>query len=243
MPDDNAPNGVVAPFWRDMILDVANGSGITVATAGSAVTIVEWDDMRPFSGDADVLDFQVVFMNEAVGDQPSIVFTYDNVSHVTPDTLGTSIGFESVDGQTGLTTHYVGASEPIGDIGTDIVSGSQLCFTLQDPDNTQLLTFSLVVTEDNAGGPIELFATSSLPANVGTKAENSEINANAVVAVKGDWDGDGDVDMMDIRALTRAIQLRQDIDMSFDFNDDGQVTYTDVRLLQRMCTRSRCAVE
>ena len=61
--------------------------------------------------------------------------------------------------------------------------------------------------------------------------------------MKGDWDGDGDVDMMDIRALTRAIQLRQDIDMSFDFNDDGQVTYTDVRLLQRMCTRSRCAVE
>lgn len=242
MPDDNAPNGVVAPFWRDMILDVANGSGITVATAGSAVTIVEWDDMRPFSGDADVLDFQVVFMNEAVGDQPSIIFTYDNVSHATADTLGTSIGFESVDGLTGLTTHYVGDGEPIGDIGSDIASGSQLCFTLQDPDNTQLLTFSLVVTEDNAGGPIELFATSSLPANVGTKAENSEINANAVVAVKGDWDGDGDVDMMDIRALTRAIQLRQDIDMSFDFNDDDQVTYTDVRLLQRMCTRSACAV-
>lgn len=60
--------------------------------------------------------------------------------------------------------------------------------------------------------------------------------------VIGDYDGDGDVDMLDIRALIRAIQLRQTIDASFDFNDDGQVTYTDVRLLQRMCTRTRCTV-
>ena len=60
--------------------------------------------------------------------------------------------------------------------------------------------------------------------------------------VKGDWDADGDVDINDIRGLTRAIQLRQEISLSFDFNDDGKVTYTDVRLLQRMCTRPRCAV-
>ena len=63
-----------------------------------------------------------------------------------------------------------------------------------------------------------------------------------VQVVEGDYDGDGDVDMMDIRALTRAIQLRQTIDNSFDFNEDGQVSYTDVRLLQRMCTRTRCAI-
>ena len=113
---------------------------------------------------------------------------------------------------------------------------------MQDPDNTKLLTFSLEVTEDNAGGPVQLQAMSSLPNNVGTKTEDSPINANAVVAVSGDWDGDGDVDISDIRALIRAIQLRQDIDLSFDFNDDGQVNYTDVRLLQRMCTRSGCAV-
>ena len=63
-----------------------------------------------------------------------------------------------------------------------------------------------------------------------------------IQVVEGDYDGDGDVDIMDIRALTRAIQLRQTIDNSFDFNEDGQVSYTDVRLLQRMCTRTRCAI-
>ncbi|WP_166425666.1 ExeM/NucH family extracellular endonuclease [Paraglaciecola sp. 20A4] len=63
-----------------------------------------------------------------------------------------------------------------------------------------------------------------------------------VQVVEGDFDADGDVDIMDIRALTRAIQLRQTIDNSFDFNEDGQVTYTDVRLLQRMCTRTFCAI-
>ena len=63
-----------------------------------------------------------------------------------------------------------------------------------------------------------------------------------VQVVEGDFDADGDVDIMDIRALTRAIQLRQTIDNSFDFDEDGQVTYTDVRLLQRMCTRTRCAI-
>ncbi|WP_339771126.1 ExeM/NucH family extracellular endonuclease [uncultured Paraglaciecola sp.] len=63
-----------------------------------------------------------------------------------------------------------------------------------------------------------------------------------VQVVEGDFDADGDVDIMDIRALTRAIQLRQTIDNSFDFDEDGQVTYTDVRLLQRMCTRTSCAI-
>lgn len=243
MPDENPANGLIAPFWRDMILDTANGSGITVATAGP-FTIVEWDNMRPFGGvTGDNLDFQVIFNNAPVGNEPDIIFSYDDVTHVTADQQGTSIGYESIDGKSGLTTHYVGAAaEQIGNIETDIVSGSQLCFRLQDPDNTKLLTFSLEVTEDNAGGPVQLQAMSSLPNNVGTKTEDSPINANAVVAVSGDWDGDGDVDISDIRALIRAIQLRQDIDLSFDFNDDGQVNYTDVRLLQRMCTRSGCAV-
>jgi predicted extracellular nuclease len=61
-------------------------------------------------------------------------------------------------------------------------------------------------------------------------------------SVIGDWDVDGDVDMNDLRSLIRAIQLRQEIDSSFDFDNDGRVTYNDVRLLQRMCTRARCAV-
>ncbi|WP_299084496.1 ExeM/NucH family extracellular endonuclease [uncultured Paraglaciecola sp.] len=57
----------------------------------------------------------------------------------------------------------------------------------------------------------------------------------------GDWDSDGDVDINDIRALTRAIQFGQVIDLSFDFNNDGIVNIRDVRGMSALCTRTRCA--
>jgi len=243
MPDANAPNAVLAPLWRDMIFDIANDSGLSVATAGPRVTIIEWDNMIPFGGaTGDIADFQIVSINEPVGNEPNLIFTYGDVTHVNADTLGTSIGYEAADGLSGLTTHYVGAAaESIGDIGSEIVSGTQICLRLENPDNTKLLTFEVEVSADNTGGPIELVAMSSLPNNVGTKTEASPVNDTSVVATFGDVDGDGDVDINDIRALIRAIQLREDISLRFDLNADGRVTYTDVRMLQRMCTRSRCA--
>ena len=61
-------------------------------------------------------------------------------------------------------------------------------------------------------------------------------------AVAGDWDEDGDVDADDIRAMTLAIQKRQAIDISFDFNKDGVVNVLDTRVLMTMCTRARCAI-
>jgi hypothetical protein len=118
---------------------------------------------------------------------------------------------------------------------------------LQDPDDTQLLTFSLEVTEDNAGGPVQLIAMSTLPNTIGTKTAVSSINANANVAVPpvtlvpGDCDLDGDVDINDMRGLVRAIQLGQAIDLSFDFNDDGVVNILDIRSMSALCTRTRCA--
>ena len=63
-----------------------------------------------------------------------------------------------------------------------------------------------------------------------------------VAAVRGDYDGDGDVDRNDIFGLLRAVQLRQDIDLSFDLNDDGVVNSLDVRVLSTLCTRAGCAV-
>lgn len=240
MPDDNPANGVIAPFWRDMVLDVANGSGLSVATAGPRITIIEWDNMQHFdAANGDSLDFQIVFINEPAGNEPNIIFTYGDVTHDgVPDT---SIGYEAEDGLTGLTTHYSGAaSETIGDLETDIVSGSQICLRLEDPDNTQLLTFSVKVSDDHAGGPVELQATSSLPNNVGTKTESSEINDDAVVAVP-DLDADGDVDFRDIVTLYRMIRSGTVTDLRYDFNADGVVNTLDARALRTLCSRNRCS--
>jgi uncharacterized protein len=60
-------------------------------------------------------------------------------------------------------------------------------------------------------------------------------------AVRGDWDGDGDVDINDIRALTLAIQKRLPIDMAFDLNNDGVVNALDTRVMKTLCTRTSCA--
>jgi predicted extracellular nuclease len=61
--------------------------------------------------------------------------------------------------------------------------------------------------------------------------------------VIGDFDGDGDVDINDIRALFAAISQGQDIDRSFDLNNDGTVNIFDVFALQSLCTRTACAPE
>jgi predicted extracellular nuclease len=60
-------------------------------------------------------------------------------------------------------------------------------------------------------------------------------------ALRGDWDGDGDVDINDYRGLLRAIQQRQAVGMEFDLNDDGRITTLDARVLLSLCTRARCA--
>ena len=60
-------------------------------------------------------------------------------------------------------------------------------------------------------------------------------------AVQGDLDGDGDVDINDVRGVIRAVQTRQPIGLEFDFTDDGVVNILDVRAMFSLCSRARCA--
>ena len=57
----------------------------------------------------------------------------------------------------------------------------------------------------------------------------------------GDFDGDGDVDINDVRGLMSAIQLGESIDLMFDLNKDEAVTMMDARVMMSLCTRNRCA--
>ncbi|WP_026374863.1 S8 family peptidase [Aestuariibacter salexigens] len=187
LPDaENEPHSVIAPFWRDLYVDNAEGSGISVATAGPNVTIIEWDNMKTVFGVDDIADFQVVFINNAGTTAPNIIFSYDNMEHYFPTQIPTTIGYEDMSGESGLTTHYVpyfGVDNPsIGDIGADAQDGLQVCFYLQDvPDEPTPLSFTVEITEDNLGGPLQLLAMSSLPDNEWTAAVASEVNANVEV--------------------------------------------------------------
>jgi hypothetical protein len=58
----------------------------------------------------------------------------------------------------------------------------------------------------------------------------------------GDWDGDNDVDWKDIFQFMAAIYKRQEIDMSFDLNNDDAINLKDVRVMGTLCTYRDCRV-
>ncbi len=59
--------------------------------------------------------------------------------------------------------------------------------------------------------------------------------------VIGDMDGDGDVDINDIRAFALAIRRGEELDQSFDLNNDGVINSRDVRLMKNICSYDRCS--
>ncbi|MFT7259857.1 MAG: subtilisin family serine protease [Glaciecola sp.] len=184
LPDAAAPNAVIAPLWRDMIADIAGGSGVTVATAG-ALTIIEWDNMLTYYDVDDRADFQIVFNNAAGEGTPNIVFAYNDMLHTAAAGIPTTIGYENADGTSGVTTHYVGyfnGDAPIGDVGADAVDGAILCFYLQPVDDAPTqLSFTVTVDADNTGGPIQLLAMSSVTNLPGTATVASEVLADVQV--------------------------------------------------------------
>lgn len=183
IPEATAPNAVIAPFWRDMQFDTANGSGVSVATAGS-LTIIEYDDMQPWipagaTPFGDVADFQIAIANGAAADAPNIIFSYANMTHVAGDSIPTTIGYENAAGTKGLMTHYIPGAfggAQVGSVASDAVDGTQICFYLQPvPDQPELLSFSVMVNEDYLGGPLPMMAMSSVPNIPGTTTVASEI--------------------------------------------------------------------
>jgi predicted extracellular nuclease len=58
----------------------------------------------------------------------------------------------------------------------------------------------------------------------------------------GDFDNDADIDIADIRTFISMLRAGESFDLSYDLNNDGQVSMLDARVLMQSCTRSRCAM-
>jgi len=178
LPDSDAPNNLVAPMWRDMEIVQSDTSGVSVATAGSAWTIIEFDDMMHYIGVngnagaglapgdvADIMDFQVVFSN-ATG---NFMFAYDNVTHDWGSSLGATVGYEDATGTTGRTDIYAtsvwgGADGAISSVET-IESGLVMCYTLEPvPTDPTTFSFSTMIVDDFTGGPVNVELTHSVDA-------------------------------------------------------------------------------
>ncbi|WP_432463179.1 ExeM/NucH family extracellular endonuclease [Agarivorans sp. QJM3NY_33] len=57
----------------------------------------------------------------------------------------------------------------------------------------------------------------------------------------GDFDGDLDIDSLDVSSFYQAIRSASISDLAYDFNHDGQINRRDLRGLMDLCTRARCA--
>ncbi|MFT2090944.1 S8 family serine peptidase [Paraglaciecola sp. 2405UD69-4] len=237
IPDSSDPNNLIAVLWRDFVIPAANttpGSvvGVSLATAGSDLTIIEYDNMKLYPGTGqDSIDFQMSITG-FVDDTPGayeIVMAFDNVE--TSETTGT-IGLEDATGTTGVQYTFN---------GVNVTDGMAICYDLQSV-SVESKTLSYQVTVDNdASGSITSELSNSVDSIGSVEVTESVTVAIESAEVTGDWDADGDVDTDDIKGLFSAILSRQDIDLAFDLNGDSLVNSTDVRVLQTLCTRDFCA--
>jgi hypothetical protein len=149
VPNTLAPNNLAAMLWQDMQIryDEATNAGVSLATAGPDVAVVEFDDMRLYddeAGEGGSLDMEVF----AFTGSNDLVFAYDNVE--TGALLeGVTIGTENAPGTVGA------ALVNAGDAGTVLEDGLNVCATYSEPE-AESASFSYQVTVDPTVGDKDL---------------------------------------------------------------------------------------
>ena len=102
LPNPAAPNALLAALWHDfeVVYDQAANRGVSLATAGSDVEIIEYDDVQ-LAGTTDIVgDFEII-VNMADGAK-DIVFAYSNLNQALLTALFT-IGIENEAGNEAYT--------------------------------------------------------------------------------------------------------------------------------------------
>ena len=105
IPNDNAPNGYLAPFWDDLA-PIPSGGNVHYLVAGSApnrCAVVEWHEV-PAYGQGAPLTFQVLIFEGA----NRVVFQYLEVSGERGTGAEATVGIESPDGTKGVQYLYDG---------------------------------------------------------------------------------------------------------------------------------------
>jgi len=138
IPDSDAPNNVIAAFWKDLeiVYDAATNKGVTmVGTGPGGVAVVEYDDVQPYDGDGSIhYDFEI-FMWTSAGPGPEIMFAYDNVVGPVNDV---TVGLEDETGTLATPYWY---NEP-----TPIADGLIVCFDYVGPEEV-LVTYQATVDD------------------------------------------------------------------------------------------------
>ncbi|MEA2001339.1 MAG: S8 family serine peptidase, partial [Actinomycetota bacterium] len=150
IPDPLAPNNVAAALWHDLevVYDLGTNTGVSIATAGPTLGILEFDDLQLMGGSASIGDFEIVVAT--LDDTPGfyeIVFAYDNLN--LPLLAGdgaTTIGIENSDG---TEAHpFLNAGDPTGAIS----DGFQVCYDWASPPRpAKVFTYDVTVDPGTEG--------------------------------------------------------------------------------------------
>ncbi len=140
LPDATTPNDLIAALWTDLFIvyDATPGSvrGVSLATAGNDVTVLEFDDLG-ISQTPDIFgDFEIIIhstINNAIGN-PEIIIAFDNLQ--TLPAVAT-IGAENADGT--IAAPFLNAADP----STLLSDGLMICFDWDDVVPVELQSFNV----------------------------------------------------------------------------------------------------
>jgi uncharacterized repeat protein (TIGR01451 family) len=170
IPDSAAPNGLLAGFWNDFELfyDAGTNQGVSLATAGPDVSVIEYDDLEPWGGGDPIMDMEIVLFSTQ-DDTPGFyeaVIAFDNVA-ATP--VGT-IGVENATGTAG--SALLNAADSTG----VITDGFQVCFDLTASVSEPVLLTYQVTVDPGAAGTVITNEVSHSVDSIGAKTEVSSVD-------------------------------------------------------------------
>jgi len=177
IPDATDPNDLIAVLWRDMVIPTPSATagsvvGVSLASAGADLTIVEYDNMEVWpGGGGDTVDFEVAISGVA-DDTPGvyeIMTAFDNVN------VSSEFGTIGVENQTGTS----GTQYAYNDVA--ITNGLAICYDLIQPNFDPVsLSFEATVDAGTSGSALTVDLTSTVDVP-GTEA----VTETQVISVDG----------------------------------------------------------
>lgn len=182
LPNPALPNNLLALYWHDFEIVYAASPtthGISLASAGANVSIIEYDDIQLSGGSASQMDM-VVVLRSTINNTPGVyeyMVAFDNVS-ATP--ASATLGIENANGTNG--SALVNNDDP----SALISNGTIICYDAVAPLNPVTITYQATVesngclengvvsTVDNPGSMAEWkYTHMSTPMTVSPATNNS----------------------------------------------------------------------
>ena len=169
VPNAALPNNLLAALWQDMEIVYNSGAnrGVSLATAGPTVAIVEYDDVQLYGDPTNQYDFEIVAYrtpSNAPGDY-EYVFAYDNLDGALTGPL--TVGVENVGGL------YGAALVNNGNASAVLSNGFMVCLDRVQVGGPASMTYDVTV---DAGATMPFITNSAVsmvdnPGSVSTSAD------------------------------------------------------------------------